>query len=253
MDWLPIALTVIVGVAMGAINNVAGGAGVLGLLAFEYLFGLPLGEANPSTRVAAVAIGTFACIGFLRAGRRIPARAFGQALCALPGALLGAELALGVPPLIFRGYLTIIMVLLLRQQLRGASPSETEAPPWLQFLGCFTIGLHMGFVQVGTGLVATLVLARAYNRDLLAVNTAKSIVIIITAITSTTRLAIAGAIAWTPALSLALGAGLGSYLASHWSVKKGNAAVGRVVIVIATLTLLEQLRQIALLLWPPAA
>ena len=45
----------VAGVAMGAINNIAGGAGVLGLLAFEYGFGMPLDTANPSTRLAAVA------------------------------------------------------------------------------------------------------------------------------------------------------------------------------------------------------
>jgi uncharacterized membrane protein YfcA len=68
LDPVAAAVTVLAGLLMGAINNVAGGAGVLGLMAFEHAFGLPLAVANPSTRVAAVAIGTFACLGFLRAG-----------------------------------------------------------------------------------------------------------------------------------------------------------------------------------------
>ena len=106
----------------------------------------------------------------------------------------------------------------------------------------------MGYVQVGTGLVATLVLSKAYDRDLLSVNAAKSIVVIVTAVTSATSLTIAGAITWTPAISLAVGCAAGSYLASKWSVKKGGDAVRKVVLVIATLTLLEQARQIALLL-----
>ena len=116
MEFLPVALTVLAGIAMGWINNVAGGAGVLGLLAFEYGFGLPLDTANPSTRIAAVAIGSMACAGFLRAGRRPPPEALGQALLALPGALVGAQLAIGLPEMIFRSYLAIVMVLLLWQQ-----------------------------------------------------------------------------------------------------------------------------------------
>jgi uncharacterized membrane protein YfcA len=247
MDWLPIALTVVAGVAMGAINNVAGGAGVLGLLAFEHLFGLPLETANPSTRIAAVAVGLFSCLGFLLAGRKIPRQAYGQALLALPGALLGAQLALGLPPLVFRSYLIVVIVLLLRQQLRPIQPAEGASPFWLRALGAFLIGLHMGYVQVGTGLVATLVLAKAYDRDLLAVNTAKSIVVIVTAVTSATSLTIAGAIAWTPALSLAAGCAAGSFFASKWSVQSGAASVRRVVLTIATLTLLEQVRQVLLL------
>jgi uncharacterized membrane protein YfcA len=58
---------------------------------------------------------------------------------------------------------------------------------------------------------------------------------------------VAGVIDWLPATSLAVGAGLGSYAASHWSVAKGAGPVRRVVLVIAALTLLEQLRQIVLL------
>ena len=247
MDLLAIALTVVAGVAMGAINNLAGGAGVLGLLAFEHLFGLPLETANPSTRVAAVAVGLFSCLGFVLAGRKIPRQAYGQALLALPGALLGAQLALGLPPLVFRSYLIVVIVLLLRQQLRPIQPAEGTSPLWLRALGAFCIGLHMGYVQVGTGLVATLVLAKAYDRDLLAVNTAKSVVVIVTALTSATSLTIAGAISWTPAISLAAGCAVGSFAASKWSVQSGGDSVRRIVLTIATLTLLEQVRQVLLL------
>lgn len=247
MDLLAIALTVVAGVAMGAINNLAGGAGVLGLLAFEHLFGLPLETANPSTRVAAVAVGLFSCLGFVLAGRKIPRQAYWQSLLALPGALLGAQLALGLPPLVFRSYLIVVIVLLLRQQLRPIQPAEGTSPLWLRALGAFCIGLHMGYVQVGTGLVATLVLAKAYDRDLLAVNTAKSVVVIVTALTSATSLTIAGAISWTPAISLAAGCAVGSFAASKWSVKSGGDSVRRIVLTIATLTLLEQVRQLLLL------
>ena len=187
MDFAAIALTVVAGLAMGAINNIAGGAGVLGLLAFEYGFGLPLQTANPSTRLAAVAVGCFAFLGFLRAGQKIPKAALTQAVIALPGALCGAYLALDLPDLIFRSYLAFVMVLLLWQQLRGIPSNPRPASSWARAFGCFMIGLHMGYVQVGTGLMATLVLARAYDRDLLAVNAAKSIVVLITATPSATH------------------------------------------------------------------
>jgi hypothetical protein len=248
LEYLVIALTVLAGLAMGAINNIAGGAGIIGLLAFEHGFGLPLETANPSTRLAAVAIGTFAFLGFVRAGRTIPKQAYAQAMVALPGALLGAKLAIGLPPLVFRSYLAFIMALLLLQQLRGIKPGDKQSPAWAGIIGCFIIGLHMGYAQVGTGLVATLVLANAYDRDLLAVNAAKCIVITVTAVVSTASLAIDGAITWVPAIALAIGCGAGSYMASHWSVKKGGDAVRKVVVVIASVALLEQLRQIALLI-----
>ena len=143
MEILALAITAIAGVAMGAINNVAGGAGVLALLAFEHLHGLPLSLANPSSRVAAVAIGTFSFLGFWRAGRRPPPRAWLQALLAVPGALLGSNLALQLPDLAFRGYLAAMLVLLLRQQLKAAPIGEQpQRPAWVAALGCFLIGLN---------------------------------------------------------------------------------------------------------------
>ena len=250
MEILALAVTAIAGVAMGAINNVAGGAGVLALLAFEHLHGLPLSLANPSSRVAAVAIGTFSFLGFWRAGRRPPPRAWLQALLAVPGALLGSNLALQLPDLAFRGYLAAMLVLLLRQQLKAAPIGEQpQRPAWVAALGCFLIGLHMGFAQIGTGLVAALVLAGAYRRDMIAVNMAKSTVVITTSLASAGTFVWSGNIVWVPALTLAAGAAIGSYLASHWSVAKGNAAISRVVVVIAALTLVEQLWQIGRALW----
>lgn len=250
MEFLALAITVVAGVAMGAINNVAGGAGVFGLLAFEHVYGLPLSIANPSARIAAVAIGTFAFLGFWRAGRMPPPRTWVQGALAVPGAVLGSRLALDLPDLVFRGYLALMLLALLVQQTRGRTlGTASPRPAWLGALGCFAIGLHMGFAQVGTGLVATLVLASAYNRDLIAVNMAKSTVVITSSIASTAMFVAADSIAWVPAIALAAGAAFGSYAASHWSVAKGSAAVRRVVVAIAALTLLEQLRQIVLAVW----
>lgn len=250
MDPFAVLLIAVTGLVMGAINNVAGGAGVLGLLAFEHVAQMPLLTANPSTRPAAVAIGVFAFLGYLRAGRRTPLRAWLQGLVAVPGAWLGTQLALDLPDLAFRGYLAAVMLLLLVQQLRPRRPDAAAhaRPAWLSVLGCLLIGLHMGYVQVGTGLVATLVLAAAYDRDLVAVNAAKSAIVVLTSVTSVAGFAAADAIQWGPALWLAAGAAGGSYLASHWSVAKGSAAVRRVVVVIAVLTLADQARHIVQLL-----
>ena len=249
---LAIAITVIAGIAMGAINNLAGGAGVLGLIAFEYLWGLPLDQANPSTRISAVAIGAFAAFGFLRAGHRIPVRAWLQAIPAVPGAFLGSQLATRLPDLAFRGYLAFVLVLLLIQQLskRKQDVDSGPRPLWLALLGCFLIGFHMGYVQVGTGLVATFVLVGLYERDLVAVLAAKSAIVIATSTTSALVFVAADAIEWTPAIALAVGCGAGSYLASHWGVSKGAGAIRKVVIAIALLCLLDQLRHIVLALIP---
>jgi len=249
----PIAVLIILaeGLAMGFINNVAGGAGALGLLGFEHVCGMTLSSANPSTRLAAVAIGAFAWLGYLRAGRRVPGRMWLQALWAAPGAVLGSGLALRLPDLAFRCYLAAVMVLLIWQQLRPRLPAAEESrPAWLGAAGCFLIGLHMGYVQIGAGLLATLVLAAAWRSDLIGVNAAKSVIVIVSSFASVSTFAAADRIVWAPACCLAAGAAIGSYAASHWSVRKGADAVRRFVLVIAVLTLLDQLWHIAAALGP---
>lgn len=259
MDTAAILITFVAGLGMGAINNVAGGAGIFALWAFQYACGLPLAVANPSSRLGAIGVGLFAWLGFLRNGVRPPARVWRLALYAIPGALVGNLLALKANDLMFRSYLAAVLLLLLAQQWRhaangGARPPRTS--PWLGPIGCALIGLHMGFAQIGTGFVATLVLVTTYERDLLAVNAAKGVVVITSSVASLIGFVLAPhvlegqapVLAWGPAACLLAGTAIGSYSASKWTVAKGSASVRRVVVVIAVLSLLEQVAQIGLLL-----
>lgn len=257
MDLFAVAITVVAGVAMGAINNVAGGAGIFALWAFQYACGLPLAVANPSSRLGAVGVGLFAWLGFLRAGIRPGREAWRLATFAIPGAFVGNLLALKANDLVFRSYLAAVLVLLLVQQFRRRGRHDTPSKAqWFGPLGCGLIGLHMGFAQIGTGFVATLVLVATYHHDLLQVNAAKGVVVITSSIASLTGFVLAPhllagqspVIAWGPAACLAVGTATGSYLASKWTVDKGAVAVRRVVVVIAVLSLLEQLVQIVLIL-----
>ena len=257
MDFAAILITVAAGVGMGAINNVAGGAGVFALWSFQYACGLPLTIANPSSRPGAVGVGVFAWLGFRRAGVRPQSRVWRLALFAIPGAFAGNLLALKTPDLFFRTYLCIVLLTLLVQQSRKRSTTgQPNAPRWLGPVGCLLIGVHMGFAQIGTGFVAALVLTATYDRDLLAVNAAKAVIVITSSLASLAGFVLAPlvmenqqhVIAWGPALCLAVGTATGSFLASKWTVVKGTSAVRRVVVVIAVLSLLEQLVQIVLLL-----
>jgi uncharacterized protein len=239
VDALAIVVTVIAGIAMGAINNLAGGAGVFGLIAFEHVCGLPLAIANPSLRPAGLCVGVFSFLGYLRAGQRVPLSTWLQGLWAVPGAPLGSWLALRLPDVVFWLYLAAVLGLLLWQQTRRpvtGKPLRTF-PRWVGPLSCFCIGVHMGYAQVGVGLLSTLVLAASFGRDLLGITAAKSTLVVVTAIASIATFWSANAMAVEPALWLALGSAIGAYQASRWAVARGSGAVRAVVIVVTVLTL----------------
>ena len=239
MDPLTIAITIAAGVVMGAINNLAGGAGIVGLMAFEYACGLPLAVANPSLRPAGLCVGLFALLGYLRAGKRASLRTWLASLWAVPGAPLGSWLALQLPDWVFWSYLSVVLGLLLRQQTRPANGDAPERvyPAWAGPLGCFFAGVHMGYAQVGAGLLSTLLLTATFGRDLLNLAVAKSTLVIVTCLASVGSFWSAGAMAIEPALWLAVGTAIGAYKASAWAVKKGAGAMRRVIVAVTAVML----------------
>jgi uncharacterized membrane protein YfcA len=250
VDVLAITATVTAGIAMGAINNLAGGAGVFGLIAFEHACGLPLAVANPSLRPAGLCVGVFSFLGYLRAGQRVPLGTWLLGLWAVPGAPIGSWLALRLPDVVFWLYLAAVLGLLLRQQTRrhAAGTPARIFPVWVGPLGCFGIGIHMGYAQVGVGLLSTLVLSTWLGRDLLSITAAKSTLVVTTAVASIATFWSANALAVEPALWLALGTSIGAYQASRWAVAKGSGAVRVVVIVVTALTLAYALVKVGQLL-----
>jgi uncharacterized membrane protein YfcA len=223
-------------VCIGWINNLAGAAGAVGLVLLQWLFGLDIKEANVSLRLSALAIGVGGMAGFLSHGQRFPARMWVMGLLTVPGALLGSYLALNLPGWVYSTCLATVLLAVLIQQLRGLPPKETpsgESPPkWLLALVFTLVGLHMGFVQVGFGLVCILTLGAIHSRNLVEINSAKMALVIVSAATSTTSMAFSEQFKWGPAIVLGIGAGIGSFLASRWSVRKGHAAVRVMVIVL---------------------
>lgn len=239
IDLVAVAILLGCGLAMGAINNLAGAAGALGLIGLQDAAGLADVEANASLRLGAVGIGLAGWIGFKSRGIAIPRRAWTYGLIAVPGAFLGTQMALELPIWVYRSTLLAVLCIALLQQLRGrrsAHATKTTRPAIAAAL-FFLVGLHMGFIQIATGLVALIALSAVHSRDLVEVNAAKMALVICSSIVAVASFAVAGQIAWVPSLSLAIGCGLGSFFASRWSVDKGHGAVRAVVLLITTAVL----------------
>lgn len=233
---------------MGFINNLAGAGGLIGLAALDMAAGLGGSTMNASLRPAAVGVCVGGVLGFVTKGHRIPGRAWLFGLATVPGALLGGLMVVTLPNWVYQVALVAIVVTTLVQQLRqrsrGAVGSPTSAGLWGS-LGLFTlVGVHMGFLQVAVGLATMLALGRVFSKDLVAVNAAKTALLTVAACASTACLATTGAIDWQPALWLAVGATIGSFLASRWTIRKGHGAVRYVVLVVCIFVLIRLATQI---------
>lgn len=237
------------GIVMGAINNVAGGGGAVALVAFEDAAGLTPLAANASMRPAAFTISVGGALGLRSHATQPPPEIRRFALWTIPGALLGSLLVVRMPVLVYRLVLAGVLLIVLAQQLRpGGRRGELVAPGALRGRGAplwfLLAGVHMGFVQVGAGLVFMAVLGGLGLRNLLQINAAKMILVFVSATASIGTLALAGAIEWTSALILAAGAGCGSFVAGRWSVLRGHGPVRFAAIAVSSVVLVRVLWQV---------
>lgn len=232
------AVVCLTGVAMGFVNNLAGAGGVLALLAFDMAAGLDTLAANASMRPAALSIAAGGILGFRSRGERVPAAAFGYALWTLPGAIAGAILAIRLPTWVYDASLLTVIVCLTYRLLSRSAKTGQDHPGGSKLASALwfsAVGLHMGFLQVGVGLLAILALQHVHSRDLVHVNIAKTALVAVSAVTSVTAFAVAGEIVWGPALWLALGAGIGSFAAARFSLKRGHGAIRAAVLGVCAL------------------
>jgi uncharacterized membrane protein YfcA len=246
------AVILAAGFVMGAVNNLAGGGGALGLLAFEEACRLPAAMANASLRPAAMFVAVGGALGFRSRAARAPRGAWLQAALSLPGAIAGSFLVVTMPVWAYRATLVTILALVLWQQLQPASrrPARGDGiarpvPAWLQFALYTLVGVHLGFVQVGAGLITMAVMHALHERDLVRINASKMVVVMLSSTVSVAVLAWQAQVVWGPALLLGAGAGVGSFLASRWSVWKGHAGVRGAVLVISTVVLSHQLYKLS--------
>ncbi|MBK8979253.1 MAG: sulfite exporter TauE/SafE family protein [Planctomycetes bacterium] len=228
---------------MGFVNNLAGGGGVLGLLAFDLAGGLAPGAANASLRPAALTIAVSGALGFSSRHQPVPRRAWLWGLAAVPGAVAGAILAVKLPAAVYQTALTIVVAVTFVQTLRHkhaphAEPPDRASRP-LSLLLFTLVGLHMGFLQVGVGLLIMAVLTRVHSRNLVAVNAAKMAVVGATSVASVAALAASGAIVWSQAAPLAVGTGIGSFVAGRWSVRRGHGTIRIAVLAICVVVLVR--------------
>ena len=245
MDATTAALTFGAGLVMGAINNVAGGGGALGLVALE-AGGLSTTAANASLRPAAITISIGGSLGFRTRAQPVPQEAWLYGLMTLPGAVAGSVLALTMPVLVYRAVLAVILATVLVQQLwpRPPRPAADRRRAWLAPVMFTLVGVHMGFVQVGAGLIIMAAMTALRSGDLLRINSAKMVIVLLSSATSVAVLAVAEETHWPAALALAFGSGIGCFAASRWSVARGHGGVRLAVLVICVLVLLRLVWQI---------
>lgn len=246
MEWVDILIVIAAGFGAGFINTVAGGGSLITLPVLIFL-GLPPAVANASNRVAIFAQNIFGVLGFRSKGVSAFPFSIWLSISALVGAILGAELAIDIKGDVFNKILAVVMIVVVfftifnpnmkpGEVLERTGKKHTAVSVALFFL----VGIWGGFIQAGVGFLIIAVLTSVNRFSLVKSNSIKVFVVLVYTVAALAVFIIEGKINWLFGLVLAVGNSVGGWVASRWSVEKGDKWV-RIFLVVTVVALAVRL------------
>ena len=221
------------GFLAGIINTMAGGGSLLTvpLLVFA---DVPGNAANGSNRVGVLA-GSLSATGTFRRLGVAGWTGIGRILVpAVAGSLVGSILISRLADDDFERVFALVMIPLLVLSLRKPDPKKLqERPRWSRrttAIVFFAVGIYGGAIQAGVGLMLIGALTRA-GIDIVTANHIKVIVTFVYTAFALPVFIANGDVYWLPAIVLAAGVGIGSFVGAHITVSGGERAVRPVLIV----------------------
>ena len=231
-------LLVFVGTIAGFLNVMAGGGSLLTVPVMVFM-GLPGPVANGTNRIAILAQNLTAIATFARRGFRDFKLSLSLAMCAIPGAVVGAMLGVQLEGVWFNRALALIMVavMLVMHFDKGKKEQPPDAKPtsrqmlWghVMMVG---VGFWGGFIQLGIGFIIMPVLNRVMGLDLVRTNMHKVFIVAVYTVIALWIFASHIELLWMVGIALAVGNSLGGYLGAHFSVTGGERAIKLVLNVV---------------------
>ncbi len=136
--------------------------------------------------------------------------------------------------------LVVLMILFGSKQPAAALKEERMGPLYqgISIFIFFFIGIYGGFIQAGTGFLIIAALTGVNRFSLVKTNSAKALVALVYTLSALAVFIIEDAINWYYALILAIGNGAGGWIASRWSVDKGDTWIrGFLVVMVIILAI----------------
>src|SRR3989339_1214526 len=234
MEQIPVILLLyVVGIVAGVLNVMAGGGSAITLPMLIFL-GLDSPLANGTNRLAVFIQCIATVISFRREKYSDFKTSMRLAACALPGAVLGAVMAVKMDSLLFQKVLGIFILVMVATVLfpKSANRIGETSGGWLIYPVMLVIGFIGGLHQVGIGFFMIAALRHLMNMDLVRINMHKAAVFFIYTIPAMAVFAMTGNIDWTLGFVLAAGNATGGWWAAKISVRRGEKVI-RIVLVIA--------------------
>ncbi len=225
----------VAGIFAGFINVVAGGGSLL-TLPLMIFFGLSPAVANGTNRIGIIGQNIVAVSNFSRKGVFVYPFSIYAGLIAVAGSIIGSFLAIDMDDKIFNRILAVVMVAVAFLMFVKQNPIVDNLKQGviknqaISLVSFFFLGIYGGFIHVGIGFFVILVLTRINQFSLLMANSIKVFVALLFSISSVIVFILNDAVNWKVGVMLAAGTSLGGFLGSHFSMKKGEIWIKRILI-----------------------
>ena len=230
-ETLLLFILTIVGFVAGVINTIAGGGSLLTLPMLIFM-GLSPSVANGTNRIGIFVQTAASVVGFKSKGIRPSIFSVYLGISALIGSLIGARIAIDIRGEVFNKILAImvlivVMFIVFKPKINVEDLIERVHGKYrvVSIFTFFFIGIYGGFIQAGVGIFILLALTSINRMSLVKSNAIKALVVFIYTIGVLLVFAYDQQINYTYGLVLAFGNASGGWIASRWSVKKGDGIV----------------------------
>lgn len=237
ISWLNAGLLIAVGFVAGSINVLAGGGSLISLPVLIFL-GLPPAVANASNRIAIFSQNIFGIWGFKSKGVSAYPYSLFLGISAFAGAIVGAKISVDLDADLFNKIIAVIMIMVVAMTIispKATAAGQAEKTDFkstaIGIIVFFFIGIYGGFIQAGVGFLIMAALTGINKFTLVKTNSAKVFVVFIYTIASLGVFIWEDVINWEYGIALAIGNSLGGWIASRWSVAKGDKWIKRFLIV----------------------
>lgn len=239
-------LLFLVGIAVGAMNSIAGGGMLLGYPAMLAVGISPL-VASATSHIVVVPGQIGAIIGYKKYLRKISKLYFVMIIPCIIGAIIGASLLTRtspdkfesmVPFLLFVAVALFIIQPFLHFHFLGHLRSKNKRilPLVFMCLAIFPLAIYGGYFGVGFGFVMLSFLSFTKLHDIHKINALKNVATLCIGLTSAVILSSTGLIDWQEGLVMAAGCAIGGYGGAHLAQRFSSHAIRVAVIAVGIIS-----------------
>lgn len=240
-EYYKLLILIPVGIIAGFFNTVAGGGSLLSLPILIFL-GLPPAVANGTNRVALFMQNISGVYGFKSKGVFVFPYSLWVGLSALLGAIIGAKVSVELDDKTFNQIIAAVMIGVViltivnpTSKLKDAVEDLSKRAQTIGIIVFFFIGIYGGFIQAGVGFIILGSLTYINKMSLVRANSVKVFAALIYTIAALVVFFLEGKINWLYGLVLASGNMIGAWVASRYSVDKGDVWIKRFLVIAVTI------------------